>query len=113
MINRITPLLLISFSYSQRVIGEGLTGQPILDYVVNNYKTSTTLGYNTARDTLYEIIDLQEGNQLSCVYSGYTITLDTFQDPSTDAYNQGINCEHSTRECTGEFRQTRKMVLLK
>ena len=108
MINRITPLLLISFSYSQTVIGEELTGQPLLDYVVNNYKTSTTLGYNTARDTLYEIIDLQEGNQLSCVYSGYTITLDTTLDPSTDAYNQGINCEHTYPQSMGASEEPQK-----
>ena len=74
MIKRIALLLLLfSISYSQDIIGEGLSGQPLLDYVVNNYKTSTTLGYNTARDTLYSTIDLQEGNQLSCVYSGYKL----------------------------------------
>ena len=105
MIRRIASLLLsLSFSYSQEIIGEGLSGQPLLDYVVNNYKTSTTLGYNTARDTLYGTIDLQEGNQLSCVYSGYTITLDTTLDPSTDAYNQGINCEHTYPQTTNPTR---------
>jgi len=109
MINRITPLLfLFSISHSQEIIGEGLTGQPLLDYLVNNYKTSTTLGYNTARDTLYSIIDLQEGNQLSCVYSGYTITLDTTQDPSTDAYNQGINCEHTYPQSMGASEEPQK-----
>jgi endonuclease I len=76
--------------------------------VVNNYKTSTTLGYNTARDTLYSIIDLQEGNQLSCVYSGYTISLDTTQDPSTDAYNQGINCEHTYPQSMGASEEPQK-----
>ena len=105
----ITPLLfLFSISHSQEIIGEGLTGQPLLDYVVNNYKTSTTLGYNTARDTLYSKIDLQEGNQLSCVYSGYTITLDTTQDPSTNAYNQGINCEHTYPQSMGASEEPQK-----
>jgi len=75
---------------------------------VDNYKTSTTLGYNTARDTLYSIIDLQEGNQLSCVYSGYTITLDTTLDPSTDAYNQGINCEHTYPQSMGASEEPQK-----
>ena len=109
MIKRIASLLLsLSFSYSQEIIGEGLSGQPLLDYVVNNYKTSTTLGYNTARDTLYGTIDLQEGNQLSCVYSGYTITLDTTLDPSTDAYNQGINCEHTYPQSMGASEEPQK-----
>ena len=108
MINRITLLLLFSISYSQEIIGEGLTGQPLLDYVVDNYKTSTTLGYNTARDTLYASIDLKENNQLSCVYSGYTITLDLAQDPSTDAYNQGINCEHTYPQSMGAGEEPQK-----
>jgi len=84
------------------VIGPGLTGQELLDYIVANYKTSTTLGYDSgARDTLYRYIDLKSGNQLSCVYSGFTITLDTNADASTDAYNKGINCEHSWPQSVG------------
>ena len=100
--------LLFSISYSQEIIGEGLSGQPLLDYVVSNYKTSTTLGYNTARDTLYSTIDIKEGNQLSCVYSGYTITLDMTQDPSTNAYNQGINCEHTFPQSMGASEEPQK-----
>ncbi|MBT7900977.1 MAG: hypothetical protein HN601_08570, partial [Candidatus Marinimicrobia bacterium] len=76
-------ILLISISYSQTIVGDGLTGQPLLDYVVSNYKTSTTLGYTDARDILYGTIDLKDGNQLSGVYTGYTITLDPLLDPST------------------------------
>ena len=53
MVRRISLILLFSISFSQDIIGEGLFSQPLLDYVVNNYKTTTTLGYNTARDTLY------------------------------------------------------------
>ena len=108
MVRYISLILLFSVSFSQEIIGEGLSGQSLLDYVVNNYKTSTTLGYSTARDTLYGTIDLQEGNQLSCVYSGYTITLDTTQDPSTDAYNKGINCEHTFPQSMGAGEEPQK-----
>jgi len=87
--------------HAQTIIGEGLTGQPLLIHVVNNYKTSTTLGYTDARDILYGTIDLKDGNQLSGVYTGYTITLDPLLDPSTDAYNQGINCEHTWPQSMG------------
>ena len=104
----LTSLLLFSIPHSQEIIGEGLTGQPLLDYVVDNYKTSTTLGYNTARDTLYAIIDLKENNQLACVYSGYTITLDTSLDPSMDAYYQGINCEHTFPQSMGAGEEPQK-----
>ena len=109
MIKRIALLLVLySISYSQEIIGEGLSGQPLLDYVVDNYKTSTTLGYTDARDVLYGTIDLQDGDQLSCVYSGYTITLDTSLDPSTDAYNQGINCEHTYPQSMGASEEPQK-----
>ena len=93
---------------TQIIIGDGLTGQPLLDYVVTNYKTSTTLGYNTARDTLYAVIDLKAGNQLTGVYSGYTITLDLTQDPSINAYEQGINCEHTFPQSMGAGDEPQK-----
>ena len=104
----ISIIFLFSISFSQEIIGEGLTGQLLLNYVVNNYKTSTTLGYTNARDTLYGTIDLREGNQLSCVYSGYTITLDITQDPSINAYNQGINCEHTYPQSLGAGEEPQK-----
>jgi len=109
MINRIMPfILLFSISYSQETIGDGLSGQPLLEYVVTNYKTSTTLGYTDARDVLYGTIDLKEDDQLSCVYTGYTITLDTTQDPSTNAYEQGINCEHTWPQSMGASEEPQK-----
>ena len=104
----ISIILLYSISFSQEIIGEGLSGQLLLNYVVNNYKTSATLGYTAARDTLYGTIDLREGNQLSCVYSGYTITLDITQDPSINAYNQGINCEHTYPQSMGAGEEPQK-----
>ena len=109
MIKRIALLLILfSISYSQEIIGDGLSGQPLLDYVVTNYKTSTTLGYTDARDIMYGTIDIQEGNQLSCVYTGYTITLDTTADPSTNAYEQGINCEHTYPQSMGAGDEPQK-----
>ena len=81
MIRLIIFPILFSVSFSQIIIGEGMNGEELLSYVVDNYKTSTTLGYGSARDVLYGTIDLQENDQLSCVYSGFTITLDVTQDP--------------------------------
>jgi len=108
---RIISFFLISISYSQTIIGEGLIGEALLEYVVSNYRTSTTLGYSNARDTLYGTIDLQDGDQLSCVYSGYTITLNTSEDPSTNAYNQGINCEHTWPQSMGAEDEPQKSDL--
>ena len=108
MIRLIIFLILFSASFSQIIIGEGMNGQELLNYVVDHYKTSTTLGYGNARDVLYGIIDLREDNQLSCVYSGFTITLDVTQDPSTNAYNQGINCEHTWPQSMGASQEPQK-----
>ena len=108
---KIISFLLMSILYSQTIIGEGLIGEALLDYVESNYKTSTTLGYSNARDTLYGTIDLQDGDQLSCVYSGYTITLDVSEDPSTNAYNQGINCEHTWPQSMGAENEPQKSDL--
>ena len=98
---------LIQFSYSE-VIGEGMYGDQLLDYIHDNYQPSSTLGYNNARDIMYSIIDIKEGNQLTGVYSGYTITLDLTQDPSTNAYNQGINCEHTWPQSLGAENEPMK-----
>ena len=80
------------FSQTQTVIGPGLSEQELWDYIFTNYKTSTTLGYDHARDTLYSVIDIHDDSLLTCVYTGFTIVLDGVTDPSTDAYYKGINC---------------------
>ena len=97
----ITLLILVQFSYSQEVIGAGLFGDQLFDLLNDSYQASGTLGYNNARDTMYSQIDIKDGNQLTGVYSGYTITLDLSQDPSTNAYEQGINCEHTWPQSMG------------
>ena len=111
MIRLIIFPILFSVSFSQIIIGEGMNGEELLTYVVDNYKTSTTLGYGSARDVLYGTIDLQENDQLSCVYSGFTITMDVTQDPSTNAYNQGINCEHTWPQSMGADQEPQKSDL--
>jgi len=90
-----------SFSFQLLAIGAGLTNDPLLEFVQLNYTPSSTLGYNPARDILYSIIDIKPGNQLSGIYSDYTITLDPELDPSTDAYHKGINCEHTFPQSYG------------
>ena len=94
--------------HAQTTIGGGLTGSELLEYVQNNYTPASTMGYNTARDTMYALIDIKDGNRLSCVYTGYTITLDPQLDPSTDAYNQGINCEHTWPQSMGAGDEPQK-----
>ena len=87
-------------------IGEGLHGVDLFNYLISNYKTSSTLGYNKARDTMYAVIDILPGNQVRGVYSGYTVTLNPNWDPSSDLYNKGISCEHTWPKSMGAYEGT-------
>ncbi|HPC36336.1 MAG TPA: endonuclease [Candidatus Marinimicrobia bacterium] len=78
-----------------------LNGTALWDSVIANFKPTKTLGYDKARDTMYAVIDLKDGDSLSCVYTGYTIKLDRTKDPSTDAYNKSIDCEHTWPQSMG------------
>jgi hypothetical protein len=86
-------LLLISISFGQDLIGEGLYGEELIQFLKGNYQTSTTLGYTDARDTLYLRIDRIDG-EVRGVYTNYSVELPFGVDPSTHLYENGINCEH-------------------
>ena len=80
--------------WSQENIAEGMIGDDLLDYLRLNYKTSSTLGYDHARDTLYLQIERANG-EVKGVYTHYTAThYPTEIDPSGYLYVNGINCEH-------------------
>ncbi len=85
---------LLSSIFSQTVIGDGLVEGGLIDYLQNNYKTSSTLGYNSARDVLYGEIDKQSNGNVYGIYTDYYVNLPNGQDPSTYLYNNGMNCEH-------------------
>ena len=93
---------------AQTTIADSLNGEALLNFIIANYKTTFTLGYTACRDTMYAVIDLKPGNKLSCIYSDYTITLDLSQDPSIDAYNKGINCEHTFPQSYGAGSEPQK-----
>ena len=86
-------LILCKTICSQEIIGEGLYSNNLINYLQNNYKTSTTLSYNDARDTLYLNIDKINGS-VYCVYTNYSVTLPNNVDPSLHLYDNGMNCEH-------------------
>ncbi len=77
-----------------------LTGQALIDQLRADYKPSHVLSYDDARDTMFAVIDNQNGD-VSCVYSGYTISIDPQADPSTDAYNKDMNTEHTWPQSKG------------
>ncbi|MBC8310692.1 MAG: endonuclease [Candidatus Marinimicrobia bacterium] len=85
--------VLLTSLWSQENIAEGLSGDALVDYLRTNYKTSSTLGYNAARDELYANVDRVSG-QVKGIYTNYAVTLPDGVDPSTYLYENGMNCEH-------------------
>ena len=103
--------LIFEFLISQTIIGPGLTRVNLFDYLNTNYKTSTTLGYNQARDVMYSIIDLEDDNTLKGIYTNYTITIDPNQDPRPQTNAQNMNCEHSWPQSMGAGSEPQKSDL--
>jgi len=73
---------------SQDIIEPCKFGQPLIDELQNQFTPNNPLGYGPARDILYADID-SEGNDLSGVYTDFTVTLDPNQDPSVSAFQGG------------------------
>ena len=96
---------------SQTIIGSGLTKESLFNYLSANYKTSTTLGYNQARDVMYSIIDLEDDNTLKGIYTNYTITIDPSQDPRPQTNALNMNCEHSWPQSMGAGSEPQKSDL--
>ena len=87
-------IIIFSMLISQETIGPNLYNENLINFLQNNYQTSTTLSYNNARDVLYSEIDIDNNNKVYCIYTNYNVTLPSNVDPSTYLYENGMNCEH-------------------
>ena len=87
--NKYFIYILIFFTplFSQEVIGEGLNGEDLINYLQNNYTTNSVLSYNNARDILYSEIDKQSNGNVYCIYTNYSTYLPTNVDPSIHLYD--------------------------
>ena len=77
-------------------IGGDLQGEPLLEYLRANYTPNSTLGYNTARDRMYTILDNFDG-MVVCIYTYFEVPVDpNSSSPRSDAFQDGngINAEH-------------------
>ncbi|RMG88444.1 MAG: endonuclease I [Bacteroidetes bacterium] len=83
-----------------------LSGQELLDKLVETYKPVLNLTQGMARDTLFAKID-NHNDSLTCVYTGFTIYLNPNDDPTQAAFDQGINTEHSYPQSMGATGQAR------
>ncbi len=72
----------------------GVEGQALLDGLVAQFKPGTIYDYGKARDTMFSKVYMFN-DSLTGVYSGYTIYLDPNLDPTTTAFQNGINTEHT------------------
>ena len=89
--NILTLLSFITLSiYSQDhiPIEPNLTEQNLLFFIQQNYTPENIPNYNSSRDIILSILD-QFNNQISCVYSGYTI----------DMIGGYCNCENANDIC--------------
>ena len=111
MMNRVmfgALLMLSSFTvfgqYRDTTVFDTLSGQPLLDSLIANYKIDSTKGYGPAKDTLFAKV-YAINDSLHCVYSGFKRYVDTTQDPTTYFYDNGsalaMNAEHTFPQSKG------------
>ncbi|MEZ4888571.1 MAG: endonuclease [Chitinophagales bacterium] len=79
----------------------------LLQKLQENYKPHQVLSYGECRDVLFKETARYQQDRLVCIYTGYGIWLDPRQDPSTNAYEQGINCEHTWPQSMGAKGQAK------
>ena len=92
-------------SGSPQPICPGLAGSSLIQCLEANYRPnpSNMNAYAGARDEMYGDID-NDGGTVVGVYSGFTITgvpQDPNVAPRTDAFNKGINTEHTWPQSLG------------
>lgn len=76
----------------QYAFTQGLSDEP-LKAALKNFTTTgyVSLGYNTARDRMFETVDDYGGDTIECIYSGRKIYATT----RTQAQNQNFDTEHT------------------
>ena len=79
----------------------GLTGAELRSRLAQDYQVETSLGYNRARDYMYSQLDNDNGT-VRGIYSDFAVTVNPNSSrPRSDAFNQGINAEHSWPQSKG------------
>ncbi len=98
------PILLIfttlSTAGAQIGVYPALTGDELLDSLVQQYKPQSGLNYANARDTLYGVI-LNTNDSLQCIYTDFSVYLPPEQDPTMAAFDADINTEHAYPRAKG------------
>ncbi|CAN5483770.1 hypothetical protein BH23BAC4_BH23BAC4_11700 [soil metagenome] len=79
-----------------------LGGEQLREALVSSYKTSTTFGYDRARDSLFAAVYYEDGI-VRCVYTDWPIMINrnSAVAPRTQAHDQGVNTEHTWPQSLG------------
>ncbi len=83
-----------SLAAQDDLIAPELTKAELITYLQQNYAVTNSLSYNAARDAMFEDIDGKSG-EITCVYTGYTISFTDRQDAQGSQAAGDFNTEHS------------------
>lgn len=83
------------------VLFPGTSGIALQDSLRGAYRPPVGLTYATARDTMYAEVDNHDG-YVTGIYTGFTVYVDPASSrPRTDAFDAGINAEHTWPQSKG------------
>ncbi len=99
MKDKIWKAIFIAFLVSTGVraqndsIAPTLSDTTLINYLRTNYYPSTPRNYDAARDSMYQYLDVDATDSLTCVYSGLRAEADGTRTPSNGSLS--FNTEHS------------------
>lgn len=85
-----------------------LSGQSLLDCIINNYTPTQTYTYAEARDLMYGGIDIWDDGLIHTIYTDYTIQVDISGSPRHEALDKGVNTEHIFPQSMGAREEPAK-----
>jgi len=85
--------LTVSLPFGQDVIGDGLYEDDLINFLRVNYKTTSTLNYDDARDVMYGDYDNLNGVVYG-VYTNFSVNNVPENDPRPTVHDGGLDCEH-------------------
>jgi len=84
----------ICAQYDRVEVFPNLEGEELRQALVGDYQPTSVLSYGDARDLLFGDIDAVN-DSLTCVYTGLQVYISPALDPTTTAFAQDINTEHT------------------
>ncbi len=92
---------------STETLFPGIYGEALLDSLRKYFTPDTVWSYADARDYMFTVLD-NDNDSVTCVYTGFRIFVDhNSSTPRSDAYNAGINTEHTWPQSKGAYGNAR------